>query len=301
MNVKRYAYLLSLVFAVVLAASQVVQAQCGASLSSCKTCHEVKRQKPVATQGEWHQQHAFGDFCEFCHGGNTASNDKDAAHQGINTMPVKDAGNTCSSCHPDDYKERAQKYAAILKVDLGDLSSGGGAATAEESAAPESKENVAPSASATIAAPTGEVVDFNELLSETEESRINYGDVILVLVILGGAAIFLLMYWLFNKETLVAKIKSIASLPPEDAGEATSDQSEIEKAIKERPMLGELAVKLKDLDPEALQALGKLAAQKEAGETILKTLAKVDLEILTGCKKLDEKELDIVLALAKKL
>ncbi len=32
-------------------------AQCGSSASSCKNCHEVKKQDPVNTQGAWHTEY----------------------------------------------------------------------------------------------------------------------------------------------------------------------------------------------------------------------------------------------------
>ena len=58
-------------------------AQCGSAASSCKNCHEVKGEDAVNAKGDWHTQHAFGDFCEFCHAGNVQAADKTAAHQGL--------------------------------------------------------------------------------------------------------------------------------------------------------------------------------------------------------------------------
>ncbi|RME42806.1 MAG: hypothetical protein D6791_16890, partial [Chloroflexi bacterium] len=101
------------------------EAQCGSSVSSCKNCHEVQGQDPVNDKGEWHTAHAFGDFCEFCHAGNVQAQDKAAAHQGL-VDPFSDVKAGCQSCHPDDYMDRAQKYAAALGVELG-AGGGGGA------------------------------------------------------------------------------------------------------------------------------------------------------------------------------
>lgn len=50
-----------------LGPQKTAQAACGASTSSCKTCHEVKGEDPVSKKGDWHVQHSFGDFCQACH------------------------------------------------------------------------------------------------------------------------------------------------------------------------------------------------------------------------------------------
>ena len=71
-------------FGIFLATATPASAQCGSQASSCKNCHEVQGQDPVNSDGtEWHQSHAFGDFCYICHGGNQQATDKDAAHQGM--------------------------------------------------------------------------------------------------------------------------------------------------------------------------------------------------------------------------
>ena len=87
------------------------RAACGAAASSCKNCHEVKGEKRVNKTGAYHVQHAFGDFCVFCHSGNTAAGGKEEAHQGM-VKPLADLEQSCASCHPDDYQERARKYGA---------------------------------------------------------------------------------------------------------------------------------------------------------------------------------------------
>ena len=98
-------------------ASPIV-AQCGSQASSCKTCHEVQAQKPVNNDGTgWHESHAFGDFCVFCHAGNDQSTDKVASHTGM-VAPLSDVKTACQQCHTDDLMERAQVYATILNVKL---------------------------------------------------------------------------------------------------------------------------------------------------------------------------------------
>jgi len=102
-----------------LATATPVSAQCGSQASSCKNCHEVQGQDPVNSDGtDWHQSHAFGDFCYICHGGNQQTTDKDAAHQGMED-PLSDIQAACQQCHATDLEARAQVYATTLGVTLG--------------------------------------------------------------------------------------------------------------------------------------------------------------------------------------
>ncbi len=97
-----------------------VDAQCGSESSSCKDCHEVQGQDPVNNDGTgWHESHAFGDFCYICHAGNLQATDKDAAHEGM-VPPLSDIKASCQSCHPNDLDQRAEVYAKVLGVELGD-------------------------------------------------------------------------------------------------------------------------------------------------------------------------------------
>jgi hypothetical protein len=97
--------------------------QCGSQASSCKNCHEVQAEKPVNNDGTgWHESHAFGDFCVFCHAGNDQSTDKIAAHIGM-VPPLSDVKSACQQCHTADLMDRAQVYATILNVKLGDAES----------------------------------------------------------------------------------------------------------------------------------------------------------------------------------
>lgn len=88
---------------------KVTEAACGASTSSCKTCHEVKGEDPVSKKGDWHTQHSFGDFCQACHLGVATETDKAKAHVGL-VKPLAQPDQTCASCHPSDSAARAVKY-----------------------------------------------------------------------------------------------------------------------------------------------------------------------------------------------
>lgn len=303
---RRITYLLSLLVIVLFSNVQLLKAQCGASLSSCKTCHEIKHAKPVANQGPWHQQHAFGDFCEFCHGGNTAAKDEASAHQGINKMPLKNAGNTCSSCHPDDYKELAMKYAAVLKIDLGDMSAAGPEteATAQESKTTEIQATATAQPTATISVPAGgEVVDFNELLNEKEKSALNVGNLVVIILILGTLAVFFLLYGWFNKEPIMEKLKSFRGLEeksaPGEEEEFQPDMDEIANILQRRPLLQSIVLQLNKMDHASLESLLKIIGEEE-GESLLKSISRLDLHLISSLNKLSDKELEVTTTLAKR-
>jgi len=72
-------------FSISMFSVEPVAAQCGASASSCKNCHEVNAKHPVNGSGDWHIKHAFGDFCSSCHSGNILLYGK----TGVPEMPAK--------------------------------------------------------------------------------------------------------------------------------------------------------------------------------------------------------------------
>ncbi len=99
---------------IVLFAPQTVVAQCEDPKPSCCTCHATAH--PVTDQGEWHTIHARKECCRACHGGNDQAQDKDTAHVGIVLNPLADTYTACHQCHPDDYRQRAEVFAAVLHV-----------------------------------------------------------------------------------------------------------------------------------------------------------------------------------------
>jgi hypothetical protein len=175
-------------------------AQCGSQASSCKNCHEVQAQDPVNNDGTgWHQSHAFGDFCEFCHAGNVQATDKDAAHTGM-VAPLADVQASCSSCHAQDLDARAKVYAAALGVDYG---TGGGAApvppaSSASTPAPAASDpapaanNVTAPAYTDLAVDDPNLVDYAQRYDEIVLGKhpTNWGNVILMvmigLVLVGG-------------------------------------------------------------------------------------------------------------------
>jgi hypothetical protein len=175
-------------------------AQCGSQASSCKNCHETQGQDPVNADGTpWHTQHAFGDFCYLCHGGNNQATDETAAHTGLEA-PLADINTSCKTCHPDDTGAKAQTYASILGESVGT----GAAATPGSdqpaaTAVPAATE--APAQAAVV--PSADLVDYSQRYDETVLGKkpVNIGNVILIVMIAG--LLFGGGYFVLRRENLL--------------------------------------------------------------------------------------------------
>lgn len=102
-----------------LSTPEVTEAACGASTTSCKTCHEIKGEDPVSKKGDWHSQHAFADFCQACHLGVATENEKEKAHAGIIAAPLTQPEQSCVSCHPSDVAARVAQYGGTVSGGTG--------------------------------------------------------------------------------------------------------------------------------------------------------------------------------------
>jgi hypothetical protein len=147
-----------------LAAPKEAQAACGASTSSCKTCHEIQGADPVSQKGSWHSQHAFGDYCQACHLGVATETDKTKAHAGMIANPLTQPDQTCAACHPTNTAAMVAKYTgASTAASKGTTSSTSSAPSAGTAAAPST--TVAPSPAASQIPPSQnpnyDVLDFN--------------------------------------------------------------------------------------------------------------------------------------------
>lgn len=150
-----FASILGWIFVVgLLGVPTVAESACGAGASSCKSCHKVKM--PVNSKGDYHVEHAFGDFCVFCHSGNTAAPDQEEAHQGM-VKPLADLQKSCAACHPDDYEKLAEGYGAASASTIGSGPEAS-ASTEEASALPP------PTPDPSQVAPE-DLVDYNQLLT----------------------------------------------------------------------------------------------------------------------------------------
>ncbi|MFZ0548691.1 MAG: hypothetical protein WAM60_24790 [Candidatus Promineifilaceae bacterium] len=185
---------------------QTANAQCGSSASSCKNCHEVQGEYPVSNDGtSWHQAHAFGDFCEFCHAGNVQATDEAAAHTGMEA-PLDNVQASCGNCHAADLDERAEVYAVALGVEIGSGDSGGpgdndndaddsGDTTTTVTNGSDSSSPIMAATTLTVDDPNtvDYVARYNELVLGIHPT--NWGNIILgglILVLLVGGGVFII-------------------------------------------------------------------------------------------------------------
>jgi hypothetical protein len=237
------------------------EAQCGSQASSCKNCHEVQGQDPVNNVGEWHTQHAFGDFCAFCHAGNVQAIDEAAAHAGM-VAPLSDINASCVQCHPDDLETKARVYASILGVEVD--TSGTGGQPARVAAAPDSntpsQSAGQPAASAQLGQPKSDadLVDYVQRYNEQVLGKepTNWGNVILLgligVVLVGGGS------YVIHNEGLV-RISFRDTEPIQ--GEYPSD-------------IVDMVPDIARLKAPARKSLRRLMQNREAAEALLISLDK---------------------------
>jgi cytochrome c553 len=277
-------------------------AQCGSQASSCKSCHETQAQKPVNNDGTgWHTGHAFGDFCYACHGGNNQSTNKDEAHTGM-VPPLSDIKTACQGCHPNDLNERAQKYADVLGVKLGESAASGSAQPTQAQptekttpAAAGSTDNSGSTGGTSSSAPSGSgvVVDYAQQYAETVEGKlnINWGNVILVVLILVvavGGGIFV-----FYNERKRRGLPLVAKSEKKPATEASLPV--IEGYPSEVVALLPLLVKL---NPMGLHSLKRILQNPEQANELLHSLAQLDPELVKRIRALDRDSRELLLAIA---
>jgi hypothetical protein len=218
-------------------------AQCGTRASSCKTCHEIQGKLRVNAKGEWHVQHAFGDFCVFCHAGDTKAKDKTKAHAGL-VKPLDDVSASCSMCHEADCNTRAEKYAKVLGVAVG---TGSGGASAPRGPAPllpfVPKVAGVGDQATTLAAQPLLIGSSASLASQepTDEPAVNWGNVALaaaaLVLSLGGGGLIL---W-------------------NERRRAASSWNEL---IARRPELGELMPMLAQADAQTVRVITQTLAER---------------------------------------
>jgi len=94
------------VLALLVCAHHARAQSCGAQRSTCAACHVERGERPI-DDGAWHTDHAIGDFCATCHGGDPEAPARAAAHVGL-VDPLGAA--RCASCHADA-DARVARYA----------------------------------------------------------------------------------------------------------------------------------------------------------------------------------------------
>lgn len=267
-------------------------AQCGTQASSCKNCHEVQGEYPVNTEGDWHVQHAFGDFCEFCHAGNVTATDKDAAHEAM-IYPLSDPAGSCAACHPADYGDLAVSYGSTLGVEVtvsddagdpggGEPPAGGGDETAE----------VAPAADDVSG---GDVFDLNQRYEANQPRQgaaLSAGDVILTIMLIALVGAFGVLIWRFEGlGDKWAQLRGSALQPAHALAGAGAS-----------PVIDELAPALEKASPTTLAALNRLLqTDPQQGGQMIEALAHIDPRLVEAVRRLDERDLDMLVALVREL
>jgi hypothetical protein len=299
--------------------AQPASAQCGTAASSCKNCHETQGKMPVANNGDWHKAHAFGDFCEFCHVGNVQATTPEEAHAGM-VDPLADVQASCQGCHPNDYNQLAQTYASTLGVDL--IAGGEAGGSANPPSDNESNDDISGCAAGTttVSAPLGgEEIDYNQLYVEKTSVPplvSNWGNVILLLLILGTGAAFFVTAWSWENwgqkvagwiDYNVAPIPQAvaAAASRSDNGQALSqaftagNTEQVQELLAQKPELRDLLPRLMNLPPETLSALETILANPERGSDLLEAVSKVDTEVMAILRQLGARDQDLLSALLK--
>lgn len=315
--------LMLVIIGIVMAIPQSAEAQCGSSASSCKTCHETQGEDPVNTEGAWHTQHAFGDFCEFCHAGNVQASDKAGAHEAL-AAPLEDVAASCQGCHPSDLTERAQKYASVLGIELNDGTdngNGGGDSNTDGGSSGDSNTGEAVSAPVTgVAAPIGgEEIDFNLLYAEsiTPEPLIkNWGNIILLLLIIVVAGAFFVSAWSWEGWGKIAagwinnNISPITSAVAEANIATAQDDAqagivpsspELTALFERKPELKNLWPKLSEGNSVMLKDLSLILSDEKYGARMLHAVSRLDFKLASALKKLGETDRELLLALVKEI
>lgn len=287
-------------------------AQCGSAASSCKNCHEVKGEDPVNAKGDWHTQHAFGDFCEFCHAGNVQATDEAAAHQGM-VQPLGDVKANCSSCHADDYQAKAQTYAGALGVTISSGTSGSSQPPTDPSApsAPAPQQPAAPQPpSAAQPAPIVPTPTSNEVIDYVAQYAASNGIVdvgnivaaiVLVLLIIGGAGF---VYWNEKRLRRMAIPRSTEGYvtfetdKPEGPKVRSGPALALEPIGEQSTELTKLQPILNSLEPRTLRALRIILSDRPRGEELLQSLSAINFALIEEMRRLDKQELSLLLALA---
>jgi hypothetical protein len=294
-------FTLPLVIALVLGAGLLlpagVQAQCGTQASSCKNCHEVQGQDPVNTEGDWHVQHAFGDFCEFCHAGNVTVMEPDAAHTAM-IYPLSDPKGSCSSCHTDNYQDLAGQYASVLGVELDTV------VAPTEGAVPTSEAISEPAAAteeAAVSAPEeptgGQIVDFNNRYADFTSTNapakpINTGNVILSFMLVGLVGTFGALAWKFEGfDKRWAQLRGT---------KRTSTQPAL--IMTGSPAVDALLPALSRANPATLASLNRiLEGDPQRGGQLIEALARIDPRLVEIVRRLSEQDLELLVALVREL
>lgn len=280
-------------------------AQCGSSASSCKNCHEVQGEYPVNNDGtSWHEAHAFGDFCEFCHAGNVQATDKEGAHTGMEE-PLDNVQASCGNCHAADLDERVEVYATALGVEVDSGGSGGGAAPSAgdeppaadtDAAAPADTSDATTAPAPPPAAPSGMTVDdpnvvdyvarYNEevlgIRTVNQGNRILFGLIIVILI--GGGAFVI---W-NERRRRHGRIPVSTDIKAEQAANYPSYP----------PQVVALLPRIAALSPDAQNDLYQFLENPDKAQILLRDMVRLEPDLVNQVRRLDKESQALLLALA---
>jgi hypothetical protein len=270
------------------------QAQCGSQASSCKNCHETQGTDPVNTDGTaWHTQHAQIDACVSCHAGNPQSTDADQSHAGMVPWD-SDVKAGCFSCHPDDYLQLAQEYAATLGVTLGEAGAApSGGSPEPTAAAPATTEEEMPASGGMVVNEPG-TIDYVQQYEETVLGKrsVNWGDVILVVLIVGmvfGGGAF--VYW---NERRLRGLKGFFT-PKDNVTETDGVIPVVNGYSSEVTALLPLIARL---NPVGKHALKRILENPDQANEILHAISHLDPDLIRRVEALDKDTRALLVALA---
>lgn len=292
-----------LVLFLTLTVPQSAQAQCGSSASSCKNCHEVQGEDPVNNDGaNWHEAHAFGDFCEFCHAGNVQATDKETAHVGLEA-PLDNVQVSCGNCHAADLDERAHVYAVALGVEIG---SGGGSGSEPPTGTDDSgggeETAVAPplakpdTSSSSPSAPSGLVVDDPNVIDYVTRYNetvlgikiVNWGDRILLgliaITLVGGGG-----FVVWNERRRQQPISPVSETVLAEQKSKYPDYP---------PQVVALLPRLSQLSADAWQDLYQFLEDPTKAQALLHDLVRLQPDLVHQVRQLDRESQALLLALA---
>jgi hypothetical protein len=135
------------------------------------------------------------------------------------------------------------------------------------------------------------IVDYTQ-----PAGAVNMGNVIvgflLVATVAGGGAF---VYW---NEKRLRKAKVAATAVAAAAVAQSAGEEAITSLDQLPPEVVKLLPTLKQLDPRTLKALRIILSDRKRGEDLLQSLSVINFAVLDEMKRLDKKELSLLLALA---
>jgi len=300
MHHRKLRHLIPLIISLILIAgvslflsARQTSAQCGSQASSCKNCHETQGNDPVNNDGTaWHTQHQQIDACVSCHAGNPQSTDADQSHAGM--VPWNsDVKAGCFACHPDDYMPLAQEYATTLGVTLDDAGTAPSGAETQPTAVVTTTVETAPSGGGMVISEPG-TIDYVQQYEETVlgESTINWGNVVVILMILGlifGGGAFI--YW---NERRLRGLKGFYS--PKSTEILSGTQAPIVEGYSTE--VTELLPLLAKLNPVGRHALKRILTNPEGANEILHSISHLDPDLIRRVEALDKDTRALLIALA---